>query len=278
MRIAFLMLRHPAERKSPVMPEVHAHLRQWGARVDIIYLEEQLVDVSRIPIEYDLYVLKSKTELAFSVAGALHAAGATILNPYPTSIVLRDKIATFGILHAAGLPVPETFVASRVDQLLPLLDDGPLVVKPYRGSGGLGVRVVRTARALEEAAAPVQPPIFAQRYYEPEGHDRKMYAIGRQVFGVMRPFPPQTFEEKLGTPFTVTPELRDITLRCGAAFGIDAYGVDIVEHGGRPYVVDMSSFPGFKGVPDAGLRLADYIFAAAERACERGGSRGEAVA
>jgi hypothetical protein len=31
-------------------------------------------------------------------------------------------------------------------------------------------------------------------------------------------------------------------------------------------VVDISSFPGFKGVPDASLRLADYIYSAAERA------------
>jgi hypothetical protein len=34
----------------------------------------------------------------------------------------------------------------------------------------------------------------------------------------------------------------------------------------RPYVVDMSSFPGFKGVPEAALRLADYIYTAGQRA------------
>ncbi len=40
---------------------------------------------------------------------------------------------------------------------------------------------------------------------------------------------------------------------------------------GHPYVVDLSSFPGFKGVPDAALRLADYIYAAAhESGLKRG--------
>jgi hypothetical protein len=29
---------------------------------------------------------------------------------------------------------------------------------------------------------------------------------------------------------------------------------------GRPVVVDVNTFPGFKGVPDAGARLADYIY------------------
>jgi hypothetical protein len=33
----------------------------------------------------------------------------------------------------------------------------------------------------------------------------------------------------------------------------------------RPIVVDMSSFPGFKGVPEAALRLADYIYTAGQR-------------
>jgi hypothetical protein len=40
-----------------------------------------------------------------------------------------------------------------------------------------------------------------------------------------------------------------------------------VMSGGRPFVVDISSFPGFKGVPDAPPRLAAYILAAARRAC-----------
>ena len=90
--------------------------------------------------------------------------------------------------------------------------------------------------------------------------------LGTQVFGVQRVWPARTYEEKLGEPFTVPPELRDIALRCGEVFGIDLYGLDIIESLGRPYVVDVSSFPGFKGVPDAALRLADYIFWAAEHA------------
>ena len=57
-----------------------------------------------------------------------------------------------------------------------------------------------------------------------------------------------------------------MVLRCGEAFGIDLYGVDTIERDGTPYVVDMNSIPGFKGVPDAPLRVARYLYAAAERA------------
>jgi len=79
-------------------------------------------------------------------------------------------------------------------------------------------------------------------------------------------FPRRTEEEKQGEPFTLTPQLRDIAERCGRAFGIDLYGVDIIESEGTPYVVDMCSIPGFKGVPDALRLLTQYFHAAAERA------------
>jgi ribosomal protein S6--L-glutamate ligase len=53
-------------------------------------------------------------------------------------------------------------------------------------------------------------------------------------------------------------------LRCGEPFGISLYGVDVII-ADRPYVVDMSSFPGFKGVPSAAERLSEYIYRAARR-------------
>ena len=107
--------------------------------------------------------------------------------------------------------------------------------------------------------------VFAQRYHKPDGCDRKIYCIGGQFFGVMRVWPARTYEEKLGEPFSLTPELCEIASRCGSAFGIELYGLDVILCDGRPFVVDMSAFPGFKGVPEADLRLADYIYATAQR-------------
>src|SRR2546423_15584568 len=92
--------------------------------------------------------------------------------------------------------------------------------------------------------------------------------MGGELFGVKRFGPPRPVADKLGEPFAVEPELAEIVQCCGDAFGIDLYGVDIVISEGRPYVVDASSFPGFKGVPDAGKRLACYLRAAAEHAAQ----------
>jgi ribosomal protein S6--L-glutamate ligase len=263
MRIAFLLVRHPPTRRSPIFPEVVERLRARGAEVDVLYPGEEARSLDALVLDHDLYVLKAGTEVALSLAGALHTLGAAILNPYPVSEMCRDKIVASRALSEAGVPTPATYVASRPDELLPLLEDGPIVVKPYRGSQGRGVRVVRRPSDLNGLASD-GAPLFAQRHVRPDGLDRKIYCIGDEIFGVERVWPPRTYEDKVGRPFVVEREVREIALRCGSAFGLSLFGFDVVMSEGRPYVVDISSFPGFKGVPDAAARLARHILVAAE--------------
>jgi ribosomal protein S6--L-glutamate ligase len=265
MKLGFIVTRHPPSRISPIVPEVVRLLREWDVEVDLIYPEEQLTCLSAATgEEHDLYVLKSGTELALSLAGALHAAGAELLNRYPVAAACRDKVVAAGVLEGAGVPTPQTYVTGEPQMLAALLESGPLIVKPHRGSQGRGVRVVREPEDLR--SLPVEMgTVFAQHHHPPDGRDRKVYCIGDQVFGVKRIWPVQTYRDKVGEPFTVSEEIRDIALRCGQAFGLELYGLDIVVSENRPYVVDVSSFPGFKGVPEAALRLADYIYAAGQR-------------
>ena len=264
VRIGFL-LPHYSHKSKSFMPAVVRLVGESGAVGEVVHPVDRVVDLSKVRVEHDLYVLRHSSGFSLSLAGALHELGAVIVNPYPVSAALRDKVIASRILQAAGVPTPDTYVASHPDQLLPLLDLGPLVIKPHEGAGGHNVRIVRSRAELAEVNCG-REPVFAQRYVPNDGRDRKIYAIGGQIFGVKKVFPRRTEEEKQGEPFPLSPELRDLALRCGRAFGIDLYGVDIIESEGMPYVVDMCSIPGFKGVPDAPRLLAQYFYAAAERA------------
>src|SRR5438445_12999982 len=253
VRIGFLMGRSFTEDRHQA--DILSWLRQWGATAEPLHLGDDLIDVARVSLDHDLFVLKSRSDLAMSVAADLHGAGARLLNPYPVSALLRDRVVTFRVLRAAGVPVPETFAASHASQLLPALDRGPLIIRAHRRARPRASAVVSNAAELA-APAPMDEPVFAQRYHPPDGPmHRKIYSIGSERFGVLRARPAHTAAEKVGHPFTLTPELEDIARRCGSAFGIDLFGLDVVESQGRPYVIDISSFPGFKGVPHGPRRL-----------------------
>src|SRR5438270_1978957 len=142
LRIGFL-LPHYSPKSASVMPAVVEALAESGAIVEVIHPVEGILDLSKVRVEHDLYVLRHTSGLSLSLAGALHELGAIIVNPYPTSAILRDKIIVSRILQASGIPTPATYVASQPVQLLPLLDSGPLIIKPYQGTGGHHVRILR---------------------------------------------------------------------------------------------------------------------------------------
>ena len=264
LRIGFLVASRFAQSTGH-LPALMRAVTDAGVDVDVVHPTQGALDLSHVRVEHDLYFLKKSSRLSLSIAGALHAQGAAIINPYPVTVALHDKIVTARILQGAGVPVPATYVASRPDLLAPLLARGPLVLKPYHGSDGIGVRVVKSVAELA-AVPPGRDPVFAQRYHAPKGRDRKIYVVGGQLFGVKKVFPIRTEQDGQGEPFTPRPELCEIARRCGQAFGIDLYSVDIIESDGRPYVVDMCSIPGCGGVPDAPRHLASYLLAAVERA------------
>ncbi|MCF6209689.1 MAG: hypothetical protein L3K24_03225 [Gammaproteobacteria bacterium] len=257
MKIGFI-LGHKRPSSRSWLRQVIGLLRSWGGTVDEIYPGRDMIDLSKVCIEHDLYVLKpSGSDLSLSYAGLLHGLGARILNSYPVTATLRDKVLTTQKIQRAGIPVPYTVAVLTAKHVHELLDTGPLIVKPYRGHLGQGVRLIRSPDDIR----PLGGVHLAQHYHPPDadGLDRKIYSIGGHIYGVLRKFPAKTYEEKKGTPFTVGPELLGLTKRCGDVFGIDTFGVDIIISDGKPYVVDMSAFPGFKGVPNAATRIADYL-------------------
>jgi ribosomal protein S6--L-glutamate ligase len=259
MKIGVITKREKAHKAGSVMEETADILRTRGVVVESIYPEDSLLDVAHVHADYDLYLLKSGTESALSLAGVLHAAGARIINPYLTVVAMRDKIISTKMLQSADVPLPETWFASRPEQLAGLLKEGRIVVKPFwAASQGRGVQIIATEDELSTVTGE-DGVIFAQRYYQPDGRDHKLYVIGDRVFGVRRVWPPRTLEDKLGEPFEVPDEMRQIALGCGRAFGVGLYGVDLITSGGKPYVVDINTFPGFKGVPNAAELLAAFI-------------------
>jgi ribosomal protein S6--L-glutamate ligase len=262
-----MRIRVIADWLNPTMQTMLDLLGQRHVDIQCVFPEQQTMLLSDIHDDADLYLLKSGSELALSLAGCLHMQGAAILNPYPVVAMLRNKIIVTQALQAAGLPVPATHITANPDELRPLLAHGPLLLKPYRGSRGVGIRLVREVGEVGDL--PADTPLLAQQYLPPDGPDHKIFRIGSRFFGVKRVWPLRCYEDKIGVPFELDDTLLDIAARCGRVFGIDLYGLDVIYSQGRPYVVDLNKFGSYMGVPDAARHLADHIYEAGERAMER---------
>jgi ribosomal protein S6--L-glutamate ligase len=256
MRVFFITVRRVPPVPSPVLLDVYARLSEWGFGVGEAIPEEIVLRSDDLRPSADLYVLKSHTELALSLAGLLHARGARLLNPYPSCVAAQDKVCACNLLRAAGVPAPRTWVTGDVRLLRALAAGGPLVIKPHRGHRGVGVAVVREPAELEAVSG--GGPLVAQELVRGPGEDLKVYVVGERVFAVRKPFGPDSFTRP-GRRCAVPREVREIALRCAETFGLGLFGLDLIESPDGPVVVDVNYFPGYKGVADAGALIADYI-------------------
>jgi hypothetical protein len=60
--------------------------------------------------------------------------------------------------------------------------------------------------------------------------------------------------------------VRKLALQVGKLFGLDIYGLDVVETPQGPAILDINDFPSFGRVPRAVVRISEYVLHAAKRA------------
>jgi ribosomal protein S6--L-glutamate ligase len=247
-----------------LLREVIETLLQRGIRVDWEVPEERAIAAGEAGPAYDFCLLKSYTDLGLSMGSILHDQGVPTLNPYPACAALRNKVVTAWRLRAARLPIPRTWSTGDPAALAARLRHGPLIFKPARGVHGAGVRIVRDRAELaayrEEVAARshFREPLLAQELVNGSGEDLKLYVSGSEVFAVRKPFSESSHREP-GRPCRVSPAARELATRCGRAFGLVLYGLDLIEGPRGPVIVDVNYFPGYRGVPGASARVADQI-------------------
>jgi ribosomal protein S6--L-glutamate ligase len=276
MRICFLM--EPPRSPQSVTFQIIDGLKAGGADVEIVTERAGLIDLENFQFNYDLYLFKSHSPLAESLAAAAHYRSCRLLNEYPATMKVRDKVLTCTLLLQAGIPTPRTFVTDNLETLRPIADEMPIVVKPYRGRRGQGIEICQTAADFdaliarradegpsgdddggEDGTALGERLIFAQEYEEHEPYDYKAYAVGDYVHAIKRIFPATTKAEKEGIPVGDDPELADLVRRCGQLFGLELYGVDLVKTPKGYSVIEVNCFPGYKGVPQGGERISRFI-------------------
>ncbi len=200
---------------------------------------------------------------ALGAVRRLEDAGVRCCNPVAAEIAVKDRVLCSRRLAEAGVPVPRT---ARFETWPAVLDGAAgrqVVVKAADGSRGRSAGVILAEAGDLPERAPFAGPYIVQQHIPNDGWDRKVYVAGRVATGVLKRWPPRGTADRLGEPFNPDAELVRLSRLVGEALDLEVYGADFVEGPSGPAVVDVNSFPGFKGVPGAARLIAAHLFGAA---------------
>ncbi|MFH8567430.1 RimK family alpha-L-glutamate ligase [Streptomyces sp. NPDC017993] len=235
----------------------------------------------------DVYLLKSRTTRALALAAALERRGAPVLNSAAATALCQDRVAMAELARRAGLPfAATTAVATLTDLAEAGAPAGPLVIKSrHSRRHDLVARVDSAAELRKLADAWPQEPVVVQEFTANSGWDHKLWAIDGRLFAGLRrsELAPDGRGPTLPLPVGDLPaEWTAAVLRVGETFGLDVYGVDLLDSGGgTPLIVDINAFPGIRGQAGAPEALAELTLRAAAGTAVRRtglhGSRGPAL-
>lgn len=279
MRIAILS----RNRKLHSIRRLLREGRKLGMRCDVINpLRCQLVvdgassrileDQDRVP-DYDAVLPRigaSITDYGLAVVKQFEAIGTFTVNSAQAIAESRDKMRCLQVLTQAGLRVPPT-VLTRSYEGLPAAVQAvrglPVILKVLQGTQGVGVMLIHTPISLgsviDTLRALDQDVILQQFIAEAAGRDYRAIVIGnRVVAAMMRTAPEGEFRSNIhrggsGTPVRLPREFERAAVKAAKILGLQVAGVDLMESGQGPLVLEVNSSPGFEGIEKAtGLNIA----------------------
>ncbi|MCN9244054.1 alpha-L-glutamate ligase [Streptomyces sp. RY43-2] len=212
----------------------------------------------------DVYLLKAHTPRALVLARFLEAHGARVVNSAAATELCQDRSRTAAVAEGAGLPMPRTRTLDALSEALHTAERPesgyPIMVKSrHNRRADLVARVDGPAELRALAVEWSDEPVVLQEFVANSGWDHKLWVIAGEVFAGVRPAP-------VGAPSggaQSAPLIRDLpqswtrlALDTGEVFGLDVYGVDVLDREGAPVVVDINAFPGIRGPKGAPAALA----------------------
>ncbi|QDO88594.1 hypothetical protein FNH13_09815 [Ornithinimicrobium ciconiae] len=251
--VAFVLGKPP--KPSTIFPEVIERLGTAGVDASVHLPHDDRVDQTALDAAR-LVVHRGLNSAGLDLVRELHLSGTVLVNSYPGVLQLSDRVAMMRALQ--GLPVPPTRIVSTWPEVAAAAGERRCVVKSASGPGRGASIVVGTAQELQIDRG-LPPPYLVQDYVVAGEVDHKLYVIGDEVRGLLKPSPLAVGHTTEGAAFTPAPELIDLARQVRDRTQLDLLGVDVLVSETGPVVVDVNDFPGYRGVEDAAALVAQHV-------------------
>jgi ribosomal protein S6--L-glutamate ligase len=264
MRFCFILEERYVNKPMPMV--VADQLQQWGHEIDVLQPYAAVTSLTDLSLtNYDAYVLKTVSDgPGLTILEAAEAVGIPTINNSRAIRLVRDKAVSVAYAQACSLPVPTTYFVGHYRALAQVPHDlYPVVVKPSNGTSLQDIHLVRTPEQMAQLKLDETSYYLAMRYVENTGYDIKLYVTGQEVHAVVKSSPLHGTVQEQEIP--VNREMLKLARLVGQVFGLDLYGVDVLETPQGLMLVDINDFPSFYGVPRKVASVAEYILHAAYR-------------
>ncbi len=264
MRFCFILEERYARKPMPLV--VADQLRQWGHEIDVLQPYAAVTRLTDLSLaKYDAYVLKTVSEgPGLTILEAAEAVGIPTINNSRAIRLVRDKAVAVAFAQACGLPVPVTYFVGHPRALIKVPHEAyPVVVKPSNGTSLQDIHLVHAPEEMAKLTLDEHSYYLAMHYVENIGYDIKLFVTGQEVHAIVKSSPlHSTVQEQ---EIEVSRDMLKLARRVGQLFGLDLYGVDVLETPEGLVIVDINDFPSFYGVPRKVASVAEYILHAAYR-------------
>lgn len=203
---------------------------------------------------------------ALFLSRMLEGHGAAVINKFHVAEVCGNKLATTIALAKAGVPTPKTVVALSAEMVEKAAEDVgyPLVLKPFTGSWGRMVSVVRDRETLqtivelrEELPNPLEHMYYLQQLVSRPPRDIRAVVAGDDIAACVHRYAPEgdwktnVARGGMSKAFDPPAELKEIILKAAEAVGGGVLGVDAMEADGGFVVHEVNNTVEFKGAQSA---------------------------
>jgi len=176
----------------------------------------------------------------------------------------RDKLRTMQILSRERLGIPVTAFASSPSDINHLIEEvggAPLVIKLLQGTQGIGVVLAETKKAAEsvlEAFYGLDANMLIQEYVkEAKAADIRAFVVGGEVIGAMKrqgakgEFRSNIHRGGTATQIKLSKEEESTAINAAKVLGLNIAGVDMLQSGRGPLIMEVNSSPGLEGIEKA---------------------------
>lgn len=193
-----------------------------------------------------------------------------VVNRVGPILTALDKCRTSFLLRQAGLPTPPTVVTQRQDEAeTAIARFGEAVLKPLYGSLGEDlVRVRPGPEAGEQVARMLSAhgAVYVQRFEPPGGRDIRAFVVGGEVVAAIYRVAKEgewitnVFRGASAKPITLSPAIAALCVKAAEVVGLDYTGVDVIETGEGPTILEVNGTPSWMGIDAAWNRsMAEEI-------------------